>query len=234
MAYPASQLIAYSWYLSGIVSRGGYETVTGDQESDGLFLLNELLNIKFSQDRLIPYWTYTEMNLIVGQEMYFIEGLATIEEATFNIDTVRYSMLPLQRRQYFGTGRVDNINALPFSYHLERCYNGSNLYIYFLPYQEMVLKFNGKYALLNVTLGQDLSLTLDGFYLAYLRYALAEYMCSNYNIAMPPLALAKLNELEEIIKDVSPFDLTITKLSSLQEDQGLNWADVNIGHGWRP
>ena len=47
MPYLAQTLITRSWYLSGIVARGA-QTVTGDQITDGLMMLNALLDFKQS------------------------------------------------------------------------------------------------------------------------------------------------------------------------------------------
>jgi hypothetical protein len=51
---------------------------------------------------------------------------------------------------------------------------------------------------------------------------------------MQPQAMLELKELEEAMTDVSPPDMTITKLSTFQGKQGLTWADVSLGLGWRP
>ena len=67
MAYTAQTLVTRSWYLSGIVSRN-LQVVTGDQITDGLQMLNDLLNFKQIETDLIPYWTYIEMPLIGGAE----------------------------------------------------------------------------------------------------------------------------------------------------------------------
>jgi hypothetical protein len=58
----------------------------------------------------------------------------------------------------------------------------------------------------SVTKYQDLSIILDLFYIDYLRYALAEYMCQEYNITFQPQNQAKLNEFETTIFDISPIN----------------------------
>ena len=231
MVYTTTQLITRSWYLSGIVSRE-LETVSGDQLSEGLDLLNAVLNIKTAQQRLIPYFTEYQFNAIIGQETYFIPNLIEVQTFTFNIGTVRYSTNKQGRVFYFGSGRVDNINSLPFNWHVERTLGGSNLYMYFLPYENLPCILWGKFSLADVTLDQDLSLTIEDFYIEYLRYALAEYMCQEYSITMQPQSYKKLNEYEEMIVDISPLDLQIKKISGLQTSTGYNYAFVNLGQGW--
>lgn len=233
MAYSALTLITRAWYLSGIVARN-LETVSGDQITDGLFLLNTLLDFKASDIRLIPYFTRYAGNFIVGQELYFIPNLYEIETMTFNIGTVRYPMIDMTRDMYFGTGRVDNINSLPFTYHLERTKDGSNVYVYFLPNQTYAFNLIGKFALTNVTLMQDMALVYDEFYIEYLRYALAQFMCNEYSIAFAPEKLQMLRTYEKKLMDVSPPDLTLKKVSFIGNQAVMNWAQANIGLGYIP
>jgi hypothetical protein len=233
MAYPVVQLITNSYYLSGILSRG-LQSVTGDQLADGLNLLNAWIAVKTANKRLIPYYTVYDFTAVIGQEMYFIPNLISCETFTFFIGPVRYSMLPQKRITYFGSGRIQNIESLPYSWHIERTLNGANLYIYFLPNIAYPLEISGKFALASVALNQDLELTLDQYYIEYLRYGLAEQICAEYNIPLQPQAYARLRELEKIITDISPADFQMQKMSSLQENVSFNYADVNIGRGWRP
>lgn len=232
MTYTVRTLINKSWYLSGIVARD-FEDVSGAQITEGLDLLNELLANKTANNRLIPYYTAYSFNATVGQEEYAIPNLIWIESITFNQNVVRFSMYKQGRKNYFGSPRVDNISSLPFNWHLEREKGGARLFIYFLPSQNFPIKIRGKFSLASVTLNQDLDLTLDKFYISYLRYALAEYMCNDYNVILPPGTANKLAELEEVITDVSPMDLSQIKVSTLGKDKGLNWAQVNFP-GWTP
>jgi hypothetical protein len=233
MAYTALQLITRAYYLSGIVARE-FETISGPQSSDGLFLLNELLDIKSSDTRLIPYFRRTTLNLVQGTESYFVENLIQVEAITFNIGPVRYPMNNESRRQYFGTGRVDNIQSLPFEWHLERATGGSTLYFYFLPQQNFVVNISGKYALTDVTLFTDLTTVYDNFYIAYLRYALAQYICQEYDIDFPADKGAMLQKIEKKLTFVSPPDLTMKKANLITDSASINWAQANIGQGWTP
>ncbi len=126
MAYTAQTLITRAWYLSGIVARN-LQFVTGDQITDGLMLLNALLDFKQIEIDLIPYWTYIEMPLVGGQEQYFLPNVCAVESATFNIDVVRYPMMSTGRRAYFGSSRVDNIQTLPFNWNFNRGKGGGTI-----------------------------------------------------------------------------------------------------------
>lgn len=131
MTYPAQTLITNAWYLSGIVGRNA-QSVSGDQITDGLRLLNALLDFKSVQTDLIPYWTYnTSISCVAGQESYFIPNCIAVESVTFNQNVVRYAMDYVSRKNYFGSGRIDNIQTLPFNWTFNRGLGGGTLYLYF-------------------------------------------------------------------------------------------------------
>lgn len=232
MAYTARTLITRSWYLSGIVARG-LQSVTGDQITDGLFLLNALLDYKSIELALIPYWTYYEFPAVTNQEEYFIPNLFAVESLTFNIGTVRYATNFASRTKYFGTTRVDNISTLPFNWTFNRSLDGGSIYLYFKPAAEYPIKIMGKFGLTNVTLDMDMLDTYDASYLEYLRYALAQYMCSEYGITFNPESMRIMKALEKKLLYVSPPDLSMQKTSILTQATGLNFGDVSLGLGWR-
>lgn len=234
MVTTTRELITRSWYLSGIVSRG-FQTVTGEQVSDGLELLNSLLSFKTVDDRKIPYFTKYDFQSIQGVEKYFIPGLIDAETLTFNLDTVRYSMRHVPRVEYFGTPRANDVQSLPYIFHVERALNGANLFMYYLPNRVYDFEMYGNFSLTDVTLDQDLELTLDNFYIEYLRYLLAAYMCESRKYAFPIQNVERLESYEAHMTDVSPIDLSMQKKSILQKSTGGDYyADANIGKGWRP
>ncbi len=233
MAYTARTLITRSWYLSGIVARG-LQSVTGDQAADGLFLLNALLDWKSVDTDLIPYYTYYEFDAVADQEKYHIDNLYAIESLTFNIGPVRYSMMNTSRTAYFGSGRVDNISTLPFNWTFNRSLGGGDLYMYFKPAADYPIKLMGKFGLTNVTLDTDMSEVYDQSYLEYLRYGLAQYMCSEYGILFNPESAKILRKIEHQLMYVSPPDLSMQKGSMLTQGCVLNFGQINLGLGWRP
>ncbi len=233
MAYSVTELITRAYYLSQVVSRD-LEQVSGQQLEDGLVFLNALLSLKSAATRVIPYYSKYLFDAVAGQEEYFVPNLVNPETLTFNIGPVRYAMQPVARKDYFGSGRVDNINSLPFNWHFERRKGGSTIFLYFVPDSDYPMEIWGKFGFDSVTKNQDLSLIFDDYYIDYLRYRLAQRICSEYAIPMQPQTALELDELESAVTDVSPPDLTIGKISSLTGDGGMTWADVNLGRGWRP
>lgn len=76
-------------------------------------------------------------------------------------------------------------------------------------------------------------LALDRFYITYLKFALADYICTEYNQDVPIGVTRQLANCEaEIDKSSRPLDLRLDKVSTLQKGTGLNWAWVNLGRGF--
>lgn len=233
MAYEALQLINRAFYLSQVLSRQ-LQTVSGEQVSDGLYLLNALLDIKGSDLRLIPYFTNFTFPTVAGQEMYTIPNLLMVDTMTFNIGTVRYSMREMTRSQYFEQYRIDNISSLPFTYRIERQLDGANIYMYFLPAQIYQVKIWGKFGLTEVGINTDLSTLYDNYYIEYLRYALAEYICAEYGATFPDESKKKCDEIRKKLMDISPPDLSVKKSSYFNDSPGFDWQTINLSGGWIP
>lgn len=233
MAYTSLQLITRSFYLSQIVARE-LQTVSGEQITDGLYLLNAMLDFKGTDIRNIPYFRRDTFNAVVGQEEYFIPNLAYLDSLTFNIGDVRYSLEDMTRKQYFGSPRVDNIQSLPYMYRIERELGGSRIFLYFLPQQAYVMKISGKYDFDEVTLQTDLSLTYDGFYIEFLRYGLAKKICEEWGSTFPDESKKALESMEKKIMEVSPPDLSLSKRSYFNGGPVWGWQMINLYKGYTP
>lgn len=231
--YLARELITRAYWLSKIVSRE-LQQVSGSQMSEGLRLLNLLLDSKGSDLRLIPYFQRYEFPLIKGQEEYFIPGLLDVETVTFNLGVVRFGMTSQTRKAYFGMSRVDNIQSLPFTYRLEREKGGSRLYVYFEPAQSYECKITGKFGLPNVGIDENLDEVYDDFYLEYIRYALARYLCSEYGVEFPVESNRIFEEIRKKLMDLSPIDLSVSKLTYVGGNNSINWAIINLSQGYLP
>ncbi len=234
MALTTNELISNSYFSSGIVSRE-FQTVSGQEITDGLTYLNDIIAEKTVDEGMIPYETEANLTAIVGQEEYFIPNLISIDTLTFFKDSVRYSMRYQKRNQYFGSNRVESIDSLPFAWYFERQFKGGNLFIYFEPDQPYLFEIHGVFRLTEVALNQDLSLTLDRFYTTYLKYALADRLCTEYNYTTPVNVTKQLGRYEAFINKKSRLlDLRMQKVSTLHQRGGIHWAYVNLGNGFHP
>jgi hypothetical protein len=210
-----------------------FETVSGSQVGDGLVWLNNIITEKTVNESMIPYETTYNANFVVGQEIYSIPNLIQIDTLVFFLDAVRYAMKYEKRNAYFGTSRVENIQTLPFEWYFERQFGGGNLYIYFQPDRAYPMEIHGIFRIPSVSLGQDLSLTLDEFYTTYLHYALADRICAEYAYTTPDNVIRQLGKYEAFInKNSRLLDLRIGKTSTLQKRGTFNYGFVNLGHGW--
>lgn len=232
MAYTARELITRSFFLSQVVSRG-LQTVSGEQITDGLYLLNALLDYKSTDLRLIPYFQRTTFTTTQGVEEYIIPNLLYVDSLTFNIGTVRYSLLDYSRKEYFAGPRIDDVQSLPYCYRCERQFDAMHIFLYFVPSQAFVMKISGKYGLTEVTLDTDLSLIYDLYYIDYLRYALASEICEEWGSTFPDQSKMKLSAMEKKIMDVSPADLSMVKRGYWTGTPALDWQLINIP-GWQP
>lgn len=232
MTYTVTELVTNAYYASKVVSRD-FETLQGSQLNDGINWLNDILAEKTVDSGMIPYESTYSFNFIVGQESYYIPDLISIDTLVFFLQSVRYSMRYEQRNRYLGSTRVEGITSLPQEWYFEASFGGGTLFVYFFPDQAYPVTIRGRFRLSSVSLGQDISLTIDHFYITYLRTALAQRICTEYNFATPPNILTQLGKYEDWIKNKSRLvDLRMQKTSTLSGKSSLNWAQVNLGHGW--
>ena len=232
MAYTALELITRSYYLSQVVSRS-LQVVSGEQVTDGLHLLNAELAYKATDLRLIPYFKRYEFDTVQGQESYFIDNLVYVDAITFNIGTVRYSLMDMSRKEYFNSPRIDDVQSLPYSYRVERELNGSRIFLYFVPASVYTMKMSAKFALTDVALNTDLSLYYDQFYIEWLRFAMAIRICSEWGATVPDMVMSKYMEMTKKLMDVSPQDLSIVKRGYFGGSPAMDWQMINIP-GWVP
>jgi len=234
MTYTTNQLIADAYYASGIVGRG-FEQVNDYQYGNGLIWLNELIGKKVVEPDLIPYEGTYVFNAVIGQETYSVPNLMKADTMTFVYSTVRYPMRKVERDEYWGSGRVNTIESLPYMWFGEPTFAGMDISMYWLPNQTFQFTIKGIFRLANIVQGQDLSLTLNTFYTTYLKWELSAKICQEYAMPVPSGTAQQLAEYQAIIdKQSRPMDLTIYKSSTLQKQQRLGWAWVNLGKGYLP
>lgn len=339
MPYTVLQLITNAYYISGVVSRD-FQTVQGSQYQDGLQMLNEILTDKTVEDDMIPYYNRLSFPAIQAQSEYFIADLIELETLVFFIGNIRYEMKNLERRRFFGSARADNIQSLPFTYHVERKTGGATIFLYFVPNTLYPMEVWGQFGLSQVLLNQDLTsklttvnlgeplstgtdtlapgqlvindidmagayppaglltsaqvlanaitnnvpfvnaavnsnqfiltsginvtvatdgigdaantitfgyfstlqgprsethfpMVLDQFYISYLKYALANRICYEFDYAVPTGVKLQLDKYESMIsKKSQQLDLRMEKISTLTNERSLNYAQINLGKGW--
>jgi phosphoribulokinase len=74
---------------------------------------------------------------------------------------------------------------------------------------------------------------LEVFYTTYLKYALARRICTEYDIAIPPPVVDQLKIYQQYIsKNSARLDLNMSKISTFDTDNAINYAQANLGRGW--
>ncbi|GAG82533.1 unnamed protein product [marine sediment metagenome] len=137
----AAELISNSYYLSRVVGRN-FETVSADQSSDGLTMLNDILSEKNISSAAISYHSVQNFTAVKGQEKYFIPNLVSLDTLTYEFSQVRFGLNEISRDRYFSSARVNDIESLPTQFFIERVLGGSNIYVYYIPNKELM---QGKY-----------------------------------------------------------------------------------------
>lgn len=228
----AGVIIQRALNLSGILSRS-LEEQDDEEGSDGLFWLNMLLSEKSATGMLLPYFGHINIPSVAGQEIYFVPDLVTAEVLTFSLQGVRYSIRGMNRNQYFGMPRADNIESLPFQWYWERVNGGMNIYVYFKPSQQIIsFEVTGLIGIQNVIFSTELNNFMDTFYQNFLIFELAESLCIFYKISLPPDTKMKLKRLRSEVTAINPRDFYIKKKSMLSSGGVLSYAQANIGRAW--
>lgn len=231
MAETARALINKSYYLSGVTSRS-FQSVSQQETTDGLALLNDILGMQTADQEMIPYFQDYTFDSVIGQEKYFVSNLLSVETLTFLLDTVRIPITLQSRKRYFGRPRAENITSLSWEARIERTLNGSNIYLYFLPDKVRPFTLWGKFGLESVELDDDLEPIYDKYYRIYLRYLLAQYIADFYQVNLAPQTAKKLESIQNQLVDVSAPDMTQKKVSSFGRRPFINYGDINFGKGW--
>jgi hypothetical protein len=233
MAYTARQLVSESYYLSNVVSRG-FETVSGEQLTDGINGLNKVLSWQSVNSDLIPYYKKEALTLVVGQEKYSVAHLLSVDTLFYYLGSVRIPIPVLTRRDYENRCRVEGVNTIPIMAYLERSKGGSDLYIYFPPDQVYTTYYIGKFGLDSVTADTDMTTVYDLFYINYLEYYLAKYLALRNGSEVDVSLEKELEVMKSKINGISNPDYTMRKKNCFSGQNAFGWGDVFIGRGWRP
>lgn len=234
------ELVTEAFYLSGKLG-ADFETMTGQMASRGLKLLNYVLADRNSDGRFLPYYDILDIPAVVGQEEYFVPNLVQLETFTVTRQDVRDPMQWVSRDVYFGSGRVNHINSLPYEYHSDRIIDpdtnvaGTKIWVYWEPSQtDYTFQVNGRFSLGIVTLDTVISNSLELFFIDYLVYKTASRICQFYDLVFGSDRTQTLMNLEERVNDVNPIDTTSRIITAFGGQNPFNWGDVNFGRGWRP
>jgi len=80
---------------------------------------------------------------------------------------------------------------------------------------------------------QNLLLTYDRYYLTFLKYELAERLCTEYEYSVPVgLDRTLIRLRKQISKKSAVLDLELQITSTLGGQSSLSYGQVNLGNAW--
>lgn len=187
------------------------------ESTEGLDVLNELLDSYFADPYLIAYDAEVQFNLVVGQKSYEFSQLGTADVTSNKITHLKKCVLEYSDVSYpveitkdfidWDKRRVITRQGRPYQCYLQNENFKSLLIFNILPEQPYVCKIKAKFALDNVSLNTDLE-QVPVYYIRFLRYALARELSSSFPGAIwDQLREIRYSEALASIKSKSDKDL---------------------------
>lgn len=241
MTMTTRQLIGEAYLLTNIIG-DDIEGISDNDINIGLIRLNDFLAKLGAKDNLVQYATVYNGTFVPGDgEKFFIPNLISISTFTYTLtDTntpsgngVKIPLVNMSQYRYFGQARPTNVKTIPWAFHMERNLGGADVYLYFIPDKPYPFQIVGNFALQSTTLNQDLSTLYDPWYLLYLKYGLAIYICQARQTVPPASIVAEMRDIERAMTSLSPRDMTLRKSRYFSGKGGLTWADVSYRNVWR-
>jgi hypothetical protein len=195
-----NDLIVGSLYLIGELGVG--ETPDAFMLSNGLELINELLN-KFSADSIyIPYLTTINFTFTVGQDTYSIsdivpanitsDRIVDLSLANYTVPgtdstAIVYPLRIINKATYYGVVRQTNLLARPGFIVLDKQATESFIIVYPVPDQPYPCSIQVK-SMIDSLGNQDSFGELPPYYYGFMKYALARKFMAYYGL----LSISKL------------------------------------------
>lgn len=234
MAVTALTMISNALNTAGIAGKE-FRQMTDVESSDGLALLNYLLDEKTIDVSANAYYTTYNFNFVQGQEVYEIANLIYAESITFTINSVRFQLRQVGRDFYFSTPRANNIQSLPATWTQEPYKSGTKIYVYYLPNSAYNTQIVGKFGYSSVTKQTDMSAAYPLYYVRFLTIELARAMCIEWGYPILPALDSEYKRLSDLNKKRrSTLDLHTKKISTLGNTGGDFYAYANLTTGWYP
>lgn len=226
------EIIKRALTLSNIISSVEKDS---DQETDGLFWLNQIIQEKIFRPDFVPYIQTITRDTEANIEKYTFLNIASVDTLCFYMNGVRYSLgYPKTNEEYFGVNRLNYLSTLPVIWTCRKISGGVDIYIYPLPSQVYTLELTCRMMPLNLTMDTEMDDFFDQYYQVFLTFELAEMICISNKISLPPSTKEKLLEMRKTIKQNSPLKTNVLYTSSLSKSGYINYAEFNLGRGWYP
>jgi hypothetical protein len=232
--------IVNSLYLLGEL--GTNEPADSFMLSTGLELFNELLD-KFSSDSIyIPFLSTISSTFVIGQATYSISDIilgtditadrvVDLSMATYTVPTTGstnliYPMRIINKAQYYGVVRQNNLLARPGFIFLDKQATESFITVYPAPDQAYPFSLLVK-SMINELKSQDTMLELPPNYYGFMKYALARKFRAYYPSGnWPETNEEEYEDYYMTIKNSNETDLTIRPSVTLTAPEPFYWPNI--------
>ncbi len=237
--WTTTDVIINSLYLIGELGVG--ETPDSFMLTTGLELINELLD-KFASDSIyIPFLTTIDHTFTVAQATYSISDMETADitadrvvdltYATYTVPTsgatnLIYPMRIINKAQYYGVVRQNNLLARPGFIFLNKQAQESFITVYPAPDQPYPFQIQVK-AMINKLNPQQSLGELPPNYYGFLKYALARKFLAYYPSGnWPQQNEDEYSDYYEAFKNANETDLTIRPSVVLTAPEPFYWPNI--------
>lgn len=231
--------IVNSLYLLGELGVG--ETPDSFMLSSGLEILNEILDGLAADSIYIPYLETINFTMEIGKDTYSVsdivpadivaDRIVDLSFANYVVPTTGdtnlvYPMRIINKAQYYGVVRQNNLRARPGFVFLNKQPTESFIIVYPAPDQPYPCILQVKVMLNSLTANQDIT-DLSPYYYGFLKYALARefrsyYPSGNWN----DTAEEKYKEYMSNLKSSNETDLTIRPSVTLTAPEPFYWPNI--------
>lgn len=239
VARTINQLIDAAYRFLGEV--GADEVVTGTETSDGLYILNELLDQFSAGGVYIPYNQKVTFNFTPGKGTYSFSDVVSADETVSRIvgisyanyfvqvgtsDPISYPLYIINKSQYYNIVRLPNLQTRPGFVFLDRQITESFLTYYPIPDQAYQCTMGLKLMIASFVLNQVI-VNVPPYAQRFLRYALTRELKGWY-----PSGRWSEQDEEEYTRMFNDFkasnelDMTIRPSQILVRPEPFYWPNI--------
>lgn len=216
------------------------KNLSGPNFSQGLEVLNSLLDFYSASSDLIGYYKTIEFPLVISQKEYIISRDISLNpdvifdqcilplHVQLNLSSVRYPVEIVPDIYDYNISRYDNVTTIPWRVYFQNSPGATTLDFIVFPSSDFTCKLKGKFALTYLEENENIT-TLPNYYHLFLKFALGRMLSKHYiGSAWPPENEAMYKELLDSVTSANDMSLAANTGASLK----TRWND-NYYNGCR-
>ncbi len=232
-----NSLLFAAYKDAGVIGRD--QNMSDIEQSEGLYMLNQLLVDMGSKPPFITYKKSITFSLTANQQEYSIDlsggayfthaPIVKLNWVSINLGNITVPIEVVTDDTYLSTSRIINGVSIPGIVFLTTDVNTSKLTFYFAPSQNNLCTVTGLFQIGPVQ-GTDLLSTIPVVYQKFLRYALAIEFCSvNMGIPLSDRYMEMYDKLESDIISASQRSFQSKRNPFFQSGSAFNQSIQNGG-----